>query len=374
MSFRYLFCFLLLTLQLRAQYQTRSLNYDGQTRSYLLHVPNSYDGQTPYALIIALHGLGDNMNNFKNVGFHLLADTARFLVAVPQALVDNALTGQTAWNSGAGAFGISLNPAVDDAGMLTALMDTLQADYTIDATRMYATGFSMGGFMSNRLACERGDRLAAIASVSGTIGGTLNCAPAYKIPVAHFHGTADQTVAYTNNTYGNDPEELFAFWADANQCAAAVAVDTLPNLQNDGKQVVRFARRQGAYNTEVEFYQVIGGGHEWLTAANDIAYTREIWRFFRRFQRQVQTSIFPAAAPLSVQLFPNPASDYIQVNVPEKFSGKISILDITGRAVQEEILHGVSHQVGISTLPEGLYSVRLSNGEESVVTRLLVRH
>ena len=356
----------------RAQYVTRSLSFGGINRSYLLHVPNSYDGQTPYALIIALHGLGDNMNNFKNTGFHLLADTGRFLVAVPQALVDNALTGQTAWNSGAGAFGISLNPSVDDVGMLTALMDTLQSSYTIDPDRIYATGFSMGGFMSNRLACERGDRLAAIASVSGTIGGTLSCNPVRKIPVAHFHGTADQTVAYTNNTYGNDPEELFQFWGDANQCAAP-EVDSLPDIQNDGKRVVRFARRQGAYQTEVEFYQVIGGAHEWLTAANDIAYTREIWRFFRRFKREFQTAVTESPVQLRATLFPSPAQSSLHINGLGETLRNVRMYNSSGVLVRALPCNESEMILDVQDLPSGLYSVHLAGEHTSFTSRVLIQ-
>ena len=175
-------------------YILHTWNFGGLSREYYLYVPNSYDSTKPTPFVLALHGLGDTISNFAaGIQMNLVADTANFIFAVPQA-IDAPLFGG-AWNSGAGYVGIQLNPTVDDEGFLNAIIDSTAAHYNIDQTRLYSTGFSMGGFMTNLLGCALGDRLAAIASVSGTIGNYDTCVATRAIPACHFHGTNDQFVS-----------------------------------------------------------------------------------------------------------------------------------------------------------------------------------
>jgi polyhydroxybutyrate depolymerase len=63
--------------------QTITWDYDGIARKYKQYVPSSYDGSTAVPLVIALHGLGDNINNFQGVGFQVVADTAGFITIYP---------------------------------------------------------------------------------------------------------------------------------------------------------------------------------------------------------------------------------------------------------------------------------------------------
>ena len=235
-------------------------------------------------LLFSLHGLGDNASNFSNVGFEQIANSENFIVITPQALVDQVITGSTAWNSGAGVSvgqtTIVLNAAVKDKEWLGSLMDEMIASYNIDEERIYATGFSMGSFMSQRLACEMNDRIAAIASVAGAIGNGIDCVPGRSFPMCHFHGTADGTVAYTGNLYGSDAEETAGFWATNNGCDANPTATMLPDLFADGYTVTH-----NVYNNcdqDVEFYSVVNAPHTWLQANNDIAYTPTIWAFLSR--------------------------------------------------------------------------------------------
>ena len=130
----FLFLFPLLA---SAQVSTQSFNFGGVNRSYIRYVPSGYDANVPTSVVFALHGLGDNMNNFTGIGMHAVADTHTFIVITPQALVDPLLQ-SSAWNSGAGAFGVQLNSNVDDVGFMLAILDSMQANYYIDSTRVFA--------------------------------------------------------------------------------------------------------------------------------------------------------------------------------------------------------------------------------------------
>ena len=355
-----------------AAYTTHSFSFGGVTRQYLLYVPSAYNGSQAYPFVMALHGLGDNMNNFKNINMNLVADTAHFILAFPQALVDSVLTFSTAWNSGAGEFGITLNPNVDDVGFLNALIDTISANYNVDQTRIYSTGFSMGGFMSNRLACELNNRIAAIASVSGTIGNGITCAPSRDIAVAHFHGTADQTVNYTGNPFGDDPEAMVAYWVHHNHCDSVPAsIDTFPNISNDGKVVVHYKYPNGNYDTKVEFFKVIGGAHEWLgPTGNDINYAVEIWRFLYQFHWEDQVSGIRnvgSSEDALVNVYPNPAWRVVNVQLPASNTESVAIklLDATGKLVYAHIHQALNGNITVQLPPlsAGIYMMQInSNG------------
>ena len=130
-----------------AQYDT--LNYDGIDRIYLLHVPSSYDGLSAVPLVVALHGYSGNGAGLESLtGFSVKANSNNFIVVYPDG------TGSTrSWNAG-NCCGQAMTNNVDDVGFISALIDTLSANYNIDSTRIYATGFSNGSMMSYRLAAE----------------------------------------------------------------------------------------------------------------------------------------------------------------------------------------------------------------------------
>ena len=350
-----------------AQLTTESWDFDGLNREYRQYVPSIYDGSEPVPLIISLHGLGDNMGNFSQVGFHQVADTANVIVVTPQAILDAVLSGATAWNSGAGLLGISLNGDVEDIGFINALIDTVSEHYNIDQNRVYATGFSMGGFMSNRLACELNDRIAAIASVAGTVGGTLTCTPGQEVPVCHFHGTADTQVGYgtagggvQDNTFGNNVTDWISFWNNNNGCGTITLEGQFPNTAGDDRSVeyVEYAGCTGG--SRVVHYKVNNAEHDWLfTPTNDIFYTVEIWKFFLGLS---PTNLVPAsineASIGTIGIYPNPATDVLRLENVDADILNISIFSTTGQLVLEQGSN--VNTLDVAGLEKGVYQIMVA--------------
>ncbi|MFT5970095.1 MAG: polyhydroxybutyrate depolymerase [Flavobacteriales bacterium] len=357
-----------------AQETSKTMNFDDVDRTYIEYIPSVYDGSTAVPLLISLHGLGDNMNNFKNVGFQQLAEIEDFIVITPQALVDN-LTNSSAWNSGAGAFGITLNADVNDVGFIRALIDEASTLYNIDQAKIYATGFSMGGFMSNRLACELNWRVSAIASVAGTIGSGITCEPGRAVPAAHFHGTADETVSYSGNLYGNDAEALLDFWKTNNTCTAAVdTLDFEDTVPGDSIAVVRYHFTDCANGAEIMFYKAIGAAHEWLFKPNnDISYTDKIWEFLsaQTHPNPSSVSISESSIPeLAITLFPNPASEKVQINLAENQAFTVALYDNKGVLLLNETATQ-NLEISIANLPVGVYHVKVETTTGIAVKRLV---
>lgn len=335
-----------------AQHVSKTIQHDGLSRQYLEYVPSIYDGSSAVPLLICLHGLGDNMTNFSSIQMDAIADTANFIVLTPQA--QSSFLG-TAWNSGASTSGMQLNGNIDDAGFLIALIDSTAAIYNIDPRRIYLTGFSMGAFMCQRMACEHGDRITAIASVSGTIGSAIQCNPIRPIPMIHFHGTADETIAYIGNQYGIDVDSLLNYWVSVNNCNQTPVITELPDIASDGLTVEHFLFDNGTSGSNVEHYKVIGGTHTWIyRPVNDIDYTALIWNFLSK-QSLVELNVENLAGP-SLDIYPNPNSGILNFNLPEK-GYQISIYSIDGRLIFNEITQDNYFVADISKYSKGIYIV-----------------
>ena len=148
---------------------TRTLEHDGRTRSYLVHVPPKYDPKRPTPVVLAFHGGGqqrlEQMVRF--CGLNEKADKEGFIAVYPNGT--GRLEQMLTWNGG-NCCGYAMWNNVDDVGFTRALLDDLAKVANVDAKRVFATGISNGGIMCYRLASELSDRIAAIAPVSGTMG------------------------------------------------------------------------------------------------------------------------------------------------------------------------------------------------------------
>jgi polyhydroxybutyrate depolymerase len=70
------------------------------------------------------------------------------------------------------------HPLADDVAFFEVMFDFMATRYSIDARRIYVSGFSNGGQMSSRLAVELSTRVAAVAANSG--GLAIDPVPAVR--------------------------------------------------------------------------------------------------------------------------------------------------------------------------------------------------
>ncbi|MCK9338803.1 MAG: T9SS type A sorting domain-containing protein [Bacteroidales bacterium] len=356
-----------------AQTQTpKNLMWGDSLRQYLEYVPASYNSNTPAPVLFCLHGLGGDMTSTaNNTGFRNIADQHGWIIITPQALTASVpLVGSvgTAWAAGVSATlpilgNVELNENVDDVGFLMAILDDLIANYNIDAQNVFATGFSMGGFMSNRLGIEKGDRIRAIASVSGTVGNVISSqTPVAHISAMHIHGTADSTITYANADFamsgmsycvGLGAEATVNFWKDFNHCDATPIVTNYENSVSDGLTFEKYQYENGDNNTKTAFIKVIGGEHTWYyTPANDIDYATEIYNFFASC---MTTGIHESNAD-TFAVYPNPAQD--NVNITGENIAQIQLINAIGQVVMTIQQPTCQNVVSVSNCPEGIYLIR----------------
>jgi polyhydroxybutyrate depolymerase len=247
---------------------TRSLEVDGRTRTYLVHLPPNHDGKKAVPVVLAFHGGGSNAQQM--VGFCGLndkADKEGFIVVYPNGT--GRLAKVLTWNAG-NCCGYAQQQDVDDVALVRALLDDLAKVARVDPKRVYATGISNGGMIAYRLASELSDRIAAIAPVGGPMG-TAACRPKRPVPVIHFHGTADQFAPFKggkgekslSQTDFYSVEHSVRAWVKANGCKEEPVVVRLPKKVEDGTSVVRKTCGAGRDGAEVVLVVIEGGGHTW---------------------------------------------------------------------------------------------------------------
>lgn len=326
--------------------QIRNFTWQNTQRQYLLFEPSGRDGALP--VMYFLHGLGDNITRCSDeMHFDQLAERYGWVIVVPQAL---SVQGYTMWNAGLGG-------SADDAGFLLALLDTLVADGKVNDDSVFFTGFSMGGFMTHRMAIEHGDRITACAPVSGLIAFAFaNDVPVAPVRMMHIHGTADDVVGWNGGsayfgTIGISVDSLVNYWIDWNVCDPTPDIDTLPDRVDDG---LRFVRYTYSGDAEFQLLKVIGGTHDWYqdTNAHDIDYFDEIHRFFLGDVSSLGFNDPTDGTPV-FEVWPNPAAGYLYVRLSEPTT--LTLHD--GKAMpvmQKDFGSGVS-RIDLYHIPKGVY-------------------
>lgn len=369
-----LFLLFLLTVSHGYGQTTGSFLFDGETRTYTVYVPSSWSAVVHLPLLISLHGLtqtGNEMMAF--TGFNNLAEEYGFIVVYPDGLLNS-------WN-----VGFIAGSTADDVGFLSALIDTLHADYGINTDRVYAAGFSNGGFMCYRLACELGDRIAAIASVAGTMttGSLSACQPQRVIPVMHFHGTNDMVVFY-NGGFGNcSVDQVLSYWRGYDACPAIPSVEYLPDIVQEGSTVQKYSWLPCQDSTEVVFFKIINGGHSWpgcigTTGSGninrDINASQEIWKFVSRFELPHSTVGVAMRENQVLSLYPNPADNCIRVKIPQTGSpAEICIHSTDGRLVYQTVSRGGEEEIiPVSFLDNGMYFLLVESGTLRYSQKLVI--
>ena len=321
--------------------------------------------------------------------FRSVADTANFILVSPNGTVGTVFPegfGQS-WNN----FDFD---AVDDVLFVSNLIDTLVGTYNIDTSRIYSAGYSNGGFMSYDLACRLNHRIAAIASVSGSIDITRfpTCDPGREVPVMEIHGTDDSTVPYDGGSFAGidflSVDTIISYWVDNNQCSNPPVVTELPDIDpSDGSSVTEYKYMDCANETEVLLLKVTDGPHTWpgsseIGSNQDIIADQEIWRFFLRHKLPSSTTSTSAIMPdLEYSVYPNPASNFLNVSWGESLKmyapDELVISDLYGRIVLVQPLEGSGpfNQVTISLreLPSGLFVLfSRHDGQLSAIEKFMV--
>lgn len=234
-------------------------------RSYIVRAPEGVT--TPMPLLIMFHGAGGNGVSAEQVtGFSDAAAAHEFVVAYPNGTLANSVPGELAWNAGA-CCGLASGGNVDDVAYVLAMIAEVQAAYPIDPSRIYLAGYSNGGMMSYRLACEHAELFAGIAVISGALNYSP-CEPTVPVSLLIVHGTADLTVPYEGGETNDRTASRFGqwqntsvdyatnFWVDHDDCDTEAVVSEIVPLTTD-------VFLDCADDAQIEVVTIAEGTHAW---------------------------------------------------------------------------------------------------------------
>ncbi|HEX6242215.1 MAG TPA: PHB depolymerase family esterase [Polyangiales bacterium] len=260
------------TSSLNAGDHMQTLQHQGRSRSYLVHVPKSYKGDKPVALVLDLHGYSRTGSSQKGAsGWDALADREGIVVAYPDGV-------SSSWNVG-GCCGTAGSSNVDDVGFARALVQKLAGQLCLDAKRVYASGVSNGAGMSARLGCDAADVFAGVSLVSSDLR-TMPCQPKRPVTEIAFRGTADSLEPYEGGLVGPPGMQFqspgargsFELWKNINRCTGT-PINTADICET---------YNQCAEGVEVTLCTMQGVGHSPYQNSLDLDIARSSWEAFQR--------------------------------------------------------------------------------------------
>ena len=273
------------------QYQDRvfkcEFTHGNLLRYYYIHQPHP-EAQGSSSVLFNLHGYGSNALAQMQYGdFRDFANTKdnNFILIHPQgAPLNTALTSSAShWNSG----GWTIGSTVDDVDFIDTIIGFISQKYNINQDRIYSTGMSNGGFMSYHLACNLSSKIAAIASVTGSMSVQTydDCSPSHPTPVLQIHGTLDGTVPLNGNSaLGMESiYDVIEYWRSYNSC------DIDPVIRIEDFFELGYSLEHQTYlnclnSVQVELYIVDGMWHTWPKEDDfGISASKVIWDFINTY-------------------------------------------------------------------------------------------
>jgi poly(3-hydroxybutyrate) depolymerase len=247
-------------------------------RRYILNVPTNYDNTKPYKLIFAWHQLdGNDKQMYANGYYHLLNLSGNSAIFVAP---NGQKNGAPCTGTGNGESGCGWpNTNNSDLALADAVLAQIEQNFCVDTNRVFATGWSYGGSMSYKHACERGlggtkggvaGYVRGIAVYSGAqLSGS--CTPTQAVAYYGSHGTGDTVLGYDGGV------TLARNFATANGCTW-----TTPTRVTSGNHVcTNMTGCRTGY--PVEFCS-FNGGHTPDPSDGGTSWQYQlVWNFFNQF-------------------------------------------------------------------------------------------
>jgi poly(3-hydroxybutyrate) depolymerase len=261
-----------------------TIQSSGQSRSFILRIPDGYSNTRPYRLIFAYHWRGGTMNDVSSGGS---SGTAWSYYGMQQQSNNSAIlvAPQGVGNGWANTNG-------QDIAFTDDMIRMIENDLCVDTTQLFAMGFSYGGGMSYAIACARASVFRAVvaysgAQLSGCSGGTQ--------PIGYFgiHGISDSVL---NISLGRSLRDTFV---RNNGCAAQSPPEPAPG---SGRHITTAYSCRAGYPVQ---WAAFDGGHgpgpvDGCSGCDDGVRTwtkGEAWRFISSFGDNLPPSSPPPSSP-----------------------------------------------------------------------------
>lgn len=136
-------------------------------------------------------------------------------------------------NASWGWASVNDNATTTDVVFIENLLTKLRAENTITSDNVYIFGYSAGGFMGYKLACQIPEQITALVSLAGQFRGEFTqCTTSTPITLHHFHSPSDTDVPINGRNTGNikSVNDTLAHWRNINGCDATSNTTSHPGV------------------------------------------------------------------------------------------------------------------------------------------------
>ncbi len=349
--------------------QLKNFKHGEVARTYLIHLPPNYNANNNYPLVFVFHGWTHTPAITEtHTKMSIKADDANFIAVYPAGIIGS----NKEWNE-------NDKYTVDDVGFIKELLDTLIMDYSIDTTKIYASGFSDGAGMACRMAYELPNRIAAIACIAGSLDGT-KYNPTKATPTILFRAKNDGSYSATA------VNSIVSFWKTLNTSVSNP--DTI--FMNDDALGVQW---KGDGDMEFILYTTKIGGHSWPGGNTSFAVPSQaisasdlLWDFFVAHPLiQNTTDVNEGTTNIGnfqymlYQNYPNPFNPNTQISfsLPENNNVCLKVYNMLGEEVITLINGNMNkgfHTINLSmnNMPSGVYIYSITSGNFRDTKKLLL--
>jgi len=283
---------------------SRTVMVGGMARTFIAYLPQSLSPTTPVPLVYVFHGATQTgANMYEMTEYSTLADKENIAVVFPDGQGTSSATGAgnlAPWSvsdgpalCGAGTLVNNLNAV--DLPFLDGIRAEMQTDQCIDPAHVFATGFSMGGYFSHHIACDRPDFRAAAPHSGATMADLSSCKTKH-VPMIIFHGLGDSLIS-AGCSDPNAPQQAgfpasATLWAEKNGCQSTYKTILEPG-STPGKDGNCYLYDGCPADGQVELCTFADMPHAWAGAASCpgcigsgagyASATQLQWDFFKKY-------------------------------------------------------------------------------------------
>ncbi len=277
------------------------LGHDNYIRNVTFEIPKKLRRRNR-SLVLCLHDGGDNPEGIARItrrGFDKLSERNNFIVGYPEAVNEY-------WNDAReDSVSLSHYNEIDDVGFIEKVIDYAIDSFNIDPSRIFVAGFSEGGFMSFRLACEIPAKIRGFAMVASSLplDQIVECTPDTTVSFMMINGTRDPILPYEGGQMTIEEQELgsmlaaeeaIKYWLEENECTDRSSTKDMANRDTfDETRSEKVTYSDCKNKNKLILIRVVNGGHSWPggrqyqtkknigRVSQDFVATEEIWKFFK---------------------------------------------------------------------------------------------
>ncbi len=307
------------------RYERRDMTLGGLEREYFIHAPANIPANRSLPLMLVLHGGGaETAEGLRtSYGFKPLVEKGAFIAVYPSAH-------NKAWAMGGAPTADRANPRPDhdDVAFLDAVLADVIDDHPVDTSRLFVSGASRGGSMTQWYVPRSQYRFAGAGTVITSMVRSISEGLQFPRPMTWVMmiGDNDPFMPYDGRAGAERRDDLLPVEEIVGVINAANGLTGAPDrvgalgnpdgFRSCGNELREWSSSETGAKTAI--VRVLGGSHVMFGSwqCKDFQHADEMWRYFEQAQLRPQSL---AADPAPAQPTPRGNDTPASTGAPDRF-------------------------------------------------------